>query len=159
VSARKIILIAGVIFSVLTVMACVGWLIIFMVVARDTQEAATPVPTYHMTSPSGRTYTLAVATSANDQAHGLGGVDALPTDRGMAFVYTGDEQRCFWMKDMHFPIDIIWLDHAKTVTHIETNVSPSTYPQQFCNTGMYVVELNTGEAARAGLTAGQAVTF
>ena len=130
-----------------------------------TKTAVLPAQTYHLTiqsppaSGGRRAYFVKAAESAGDQARGLGGEASMPTDRGMLFVYTGDQQRCFWMKDMRFPIDMIWLDHSKAVTHVERNVSPSTYPNAFCYVGAYVVELNAGEAARSNLQTGQKITF
>ena len=69
----------------------------------------------------------------------------------MLFVFAKPSVQCFWMKDMQFPIDIIWLDSTKKVTHIETNVDPMTYPKQYCgdDTTKYVIELRAGEAAAA----------
>lgn len=99
------------------------------------------------------------AQTAGDRARGLGGVDSLPADHGMLFTYTGDQQRCFWMENMRFAIDIIWVDHNKQITHIVPDVSPSTFPATFCYVGQYVIELNAGEAARNALQPGQTITF
>jgi uncharacterized membrane protein (UPF0127 family) len=124
-----------------------------------------PQKTYRLTlsqtAASGGTYgyTVRAAETAGDQARGLGNRNALPEDQGMLFVYNGDRQRCFWMKDMRFAIDMIWVDSNKAVTHIEPNVQPDTYPQTFCYVGSYVIELNAGEAARNSLQTGQKITF
>ena len=62
-----------------------------------------------------------------------------------------------WMKDMHFNIDIIWLNESTRITSIAPDLSPSTYPQTYCADAKYVVELPAGEAARQGLRVGQTV--
>ena len=106
-------------------------------------------------------YTLRVAADAQARTKGLGGEHSLPATAGMLFWFTDDHTRCFWMKDMHFPLDIIWLDATKQVVHIERSVSPATYPHEFCPAAAarYVVELNAGQARAAGIREGQTLTF
>lgn len=107
------------------------------------------------------TYALDIASSKTDQQKGLGGRKSLAQNRGMLFVFDTPGTQCFWMKDMHFAIDIIWLDAAKKMTSVVPSVSPNTYPMQYCGdaTTKYVIELNAGEAKRAGLTVGQRVSL
>jgi uncharacterized membrane protein (UPF0127 family) len=104
-------------------------------------------------------YQLEEVTTLPAQEQGLGSRVAMDADRGMLFTYTRDDQRCFWMKDMHFSLDIIWVDHVHNVTHIEPHLAPSTYPQTYCATGQYVIELSSGEAAKDRLEAGQNLNF
>ncbi len=79
----------------------------------------------------------------------------------MLFVFEGVAVQCFWMKDMHFSIDIIWLDAEKRVVHIEKDVSPETYPRTFCPSkpAKYVIELSAGEASRSSIRPGQKLSF
>ena len=42
----------------------------------------------------------------------------------MLFVSEQSSRQSFWMKDMKFPIDIIWLDSNGTVVHIEHTLQP-----------------------------------
>ncbi len=106
-----------------------------------------------------RMYYLNAATSGTAQELGLGGRNSMAMDRGMLFSYPFDDTRCFWMKGMRFSLDIIWTDTHKKVTHIEKNVAPETYPQQYCAVGRYIIELNAGQAEEAGITEGQTLTF
>ncbi len=103
------------------------------------------------------TYSLEIASTDELRERGLGGRSSLAANEGMIFVFDKPAVKCFWMKDMHFPIDIIWLDELKRVVHIETNVQPGTYPKQYCpnEKARYVIELKAGEAARSGIQAGQ----
>lgn len=105
------------------------------------------------------TYTLEVVSTADAQKQGLSGRTQLAKDKGMLFAYSTPTERCFWMKDMQFPIDIIWTDRDKKITHIEANISPKSYPKTFCAHGQYIIELNAHEAVRNGLKAGQTLTF
>jgi uncharacterized membrane protein (UPF0127 family) len=105
------------------------------------------------------TYELEIADTPAAQQKGLGGRDRLDAHTGMLFPYTEEAERCFWMKDMRFPIDIIWIGDDKRVVHIEHDLSPSTYPNSYCHFGKYVLELNAGEAKKNALQIGSRVDF
>ncbi|MDO8749434.1 MAG: DUF192 domain-containing protein [Candidatus Omnitrophota bacterium] len=48
----------------------------------------------------------------------------LPEGQGMLFVFETEGRYGFWMKNMRFPIDIIWIDKEKRVVDIKPNLSP-----------------------------------
>ena len=105
----------------------------------------------------GRPYRLDVADTPQKKSLGLGERDRLGADTGMLFTYhDAAEPKCFWMKDMRFAIDIIWLDSQSRVSYIEHALGPETYPQTFCpdGGGQYVIELPAGAAAKEGLKIG-----
>lgn len=104
---------------------------------------------------------LEQAITQRQKSVGLAKYDSIPDSQGMVFVYSYPNQACFWMKDMKFDIDIIWLNAQKEITKIERNVRPDTFPQTFCsdNTSKYVIEVNDGVADRAGLRIGQILDF
>lgn len=108
-----------------------------------------------------RIITLQIADSADKQQLGLGKRSKLSPDRGMVFTYPNEQQRCFWMKDMNFPIDIIWLDGMKLIVTIESDLKPETYPKTFCpdKSAQYVIELRPGTAKATGMKAGQTLDF
>lgn len=109
----------------------------------------------------GRTYTIEVADTEAEREQGLSGRNSLPADTAMLFIFDQPGQQCFWMKDMQFSLDIIWLDAGRRVVHIEQNVSPSSYPDSFCppKASQYVVELNAGQARQLGLKQGSVMQF
>ena len=106
-------------------------------------------------------YTLEIADTDLLREKGLSYRPSLDTHTGMLFVFTVPGTLKFWMKDMNFPIDMIWLDADKKVVHIEHSLSPSTYPQSFGPEipTQYVIEIPAGEAAKVGLTVGDIVSF
>lgn len=106
-------------------------------------------------------YRLAVAATAEAKERGLSGRAGLATNEGMLFVYDKPQKVCMWMKDMSFPIDIIWLDAGKKVVHMSKDVSPETYPASFCANApaKYVIELPAGELARRHITEGQQLSL
>lgn len=108
---------------------------------------------------NGLRYHLEIADTDTSQKTGLSGREELPEDNGMLFVFPKQERRCFWMKRMLFPLDIVWLDGNKRVVMVEGRISPATYPQAFCAEAMYVIELNAGQAENAGINKGQVLNF
>lgn len=102
------------------------------------------------------TYDLDVADTDVLRERGLGGKDGLARNKGMVFVFDRPQAACFWMKDMRFSIDMVWLNEARRVIFIKTNVAPSTYPDSFCppEAAKYVIELNAGEAKKQSIQTG-----
>ena len=107
----------------------------------------------------GRVYSLEIADTAMAQQKGLSGRQNLAPDGGMIFVFEGVTDRCFWMKDMNFPIDIIWVDGWRVVTRVMQDVRPETYPESYCAPAKHVIELKAGEADKAGIAAGKQLDF
>src|SRR2546423_625848 len=62
---------------------------------------------------------------------GLGGRDFLAKDTGMLFVFPKNDTYAFWMKDMKFNIDIVWISADGHIVDMRENVSPNTYPTVF----------------------------
>jgi hypothetical protein len=59
--------------------------------------------------------TAIVAATPAEQARGLGGRSALGANEGLLFEFSGPGVYPFWMKDMQFPIDIIWIRDGRIV--------------------------------------------
>ena len=58
---------------------------------------------------SGKEYAVEVADTPALRERGLGGRDNLCTACAMLFVFSAPGKYGFWMKDMRFPIDIIFI--------------------------------------------------
>lgn len=106
-------------------------------------------------------YRLQVANTLSAREHGLSDRPSLPTDQGMLFSFPDQSVHCFWMKGMHFPLDIIWLDAGKRVLYVKDYATPASYPHAYCpaESAQYVIELNAGQAARTGVQKDQTLTF
>lgn len=102
-----------------------------------------------------------LATTQNQRAKGLGNTDKLDEHEGMLFVFDRADTWPIWMKDMQYPIDIVWLDDNKRIVHIAANVSPDTYPQSFKSDtpARYVLELPAGYADQHTISTGSQATF
>ena len=106
-----------------------------------------------------RTLQLEIKRTPEEQAQGLSGRDALPEGQGMLFVFPSAGNYGFWMKDMRFAIDIVWLE-GDTIVGIERGVPapitrdepPATvYPPKPVDR---VLELTAGHADDFGLKEG-----
>lgn len=116
--------------------------------------------TPHLTV-NGRSYKLIVANTSAEQVKGLGYRNSLPQNQGMLFVFNSSSVRCFWMKGMEFPLDIIWLNANKKVVFVAPNLLPATYPHNFCppSPARFVIELNADQAGAAGISTGSDLRF
>lgn len=103
---------------------------------------------------------IEVADTNEERARGLSGRSALKNGGGLFFIFDMPGSYSFWMKDMRFPIDIVWINENWEVVGVERGVAPGTFPQTFYPPSeiLYVLELNAGEAAKLGIDAGSKVT-
>lgn len=106
-------------------------------------------------------FTFDVADTDALRQKGLGGRVALSPGQGMLFVFDHPDQYGFWMKDMLFSIDILWLDDRGSIVTIAADVSTSTYPQIFYPQApsKYVVEILAGESEKNHLKIGDKFFF
>lgn len=97
-----------------------------------------------------------VVDNDTKRTKGLGGLVSISTDYGMFFIFDHSDYQNIWMKDMLFPIDIIWIDENNKIVHIEKNISPSTYPKIFTAPikALFVLELNAGMSSVYDLKVG-----
>ena len=113
------------------------------------------------------TYTVDLAISAEERQQGLSGREYMPQDVGMLFVFEDERPLHFWMKEMRFPLDIIWIDARCRLLDVAANVptppanagSDEIPRAQSPGPAKYVLEVNAGEAARHGLRPGDIVEF
>lgn len=103
-----------------------------------------------------RQLSIEEVSSGADRQRGLSGREGITDTQGMLFTFERAGKHCFWMKDMNFSIDIIWLDEAKKIIDIEENVSPESYPKEFCpaRDARYVLEVQAGLSGKAGVDVG-----
>ena len=86
-----------------------------------------------------------VADTEAERVQGLSGRNGLNESEGMLFVFDVPNKYGIWMKNMNFPIDIVWADGGKIIS-IEKSVSPTSYPKVFYPTtsARFVLELPAG---------------
>ncbi len=95
---------------------------------------------------SSKIITAEIADTDELRVLGLSGRESLPEDRGMLFIFDQPGVYGIWMKDMNFPIDIVFIDENKQIISTENNVSPDTFPDIFrpASPAKYVLEIPAG---------------
>lgn len=102
---------------------------------------------------------LDIADTPQERNTGLSGKETLPEGRGMFFVFESPDFYQFWMKDVKFAIDIIWISQDWEIISIDQNVLPSSYPVLFkpAEPALYVLEVNSGFALKNQISVGDRV--
>lgn len=117
-------------------------------------------PNIGMVRVNGHEITVELAETAYQKSIGLSGRDSLDEDKGMLFIFPNNSRNAFWMKDMDFNLDIIWIKDNSVVA-MEKNVPYKNSdgkqnlrlytPQENAN---YVLELNAGSSDKLGIEVG-----
>jgi uncharacterized membrane protein (UPF0127 family) len=95
------------------------------------------------------TVLASVAETVPERIRGLSNTPYLPDNVVKLFVFGTEGAHSIWMKDMQYPLDIMWASRDGTLVHIVENVSPDTYPESFSSPvpAWYVIEANAGFVA------------
>ncbi len=103
-------------------------------------------------------YNVDVVNTDALRQRGLMFRENLPQGTGMFFVFDEALIYPFWMKNMKFPIDILWMDEAKAVVHLAASVPPCASESCPVYTpaakAKYVLEIPSGDALKYGITVG-----
>lgn len=97
-------------------------------------------------------------------------VDKKIVTEGMLFDFKMPMIQRFWMKDMTFDLDMIWLDENYKIVHLEKNALANSYniensdASQFFsnnqnNLARYVLEINAGLVDKMNLKEGDVLKF
>ena len=166
---RKILAAVGII-GICALIAC----ICYFAITRTTSTPSvppTPLSSSTLTDFGGYTSALihidgqairvAIADTPTLQSLGLGNRGGLPDGEGMLFVFDADKKHAFWMKDMRFSIDMVWISRDGVIVYMAQNVSPKTYPEDFVPTSpaRYVLELPAGYVTAHNIKVGDIVSL
>ena len=100
---------------------------------------------------SGKCFHVTLAATPEARQKGLMGAQSLAKGTGMLFVFPEEGNYSFWMKDMKFPLDIVWISGEGKIVYISSYTQPCE-PLQPCPSitppayARYVLEVNAGEA-------------
>jgi uncharacterized membrane protein (UPF0127 family) len=111
---------------------------------------------------SGVTVPVEVADTNVERSRGLSGRDGLAEGSGMLFVFDDQRVRTFWMKEMLFSIDIIWIADGKVIGFVERAEPPSGPDDPLDllvspSPADYVLEVDAGFVDAHQVAVGQAV--
>jgi uncharacterized membrane protein (UPF0127 family) len=113
--------------------------------------------------PSGRPEVrvrVELARTAAERARGLMFREQLEPDAGMLFIYEGERNLSFWMKNTLIPLDMIFISKELRVVGIVENAVPQTETsRRIDQPAQFVLEVNAGFAAANGIGPGTEVEF
>jgi uncharacterized membrane protein (UPF0127 family) len=112
------------------------------------------------------TFTVEIASTSVEQTRGLSFRPSLGTNDGMLFIFSAGATQSFWMKDMNFPLDMIWIS-GNTVVGFAQNVPAPAPGTALWNLPVYVspgntdkvLEVNAGIVEKYNIRVGDGVTI
>lgn len=107
-------------------------------------------------------YQVATLDTVASQAMGLSGLPTMAENVGALFVFGTVDPRYFWMHDMRFSLDVVWIRDGVVIGLQENIPHPAANDGQIarfqssepCN---WVLELNAGQIAKQGIKVGDTV--
>ncbi|MCE9541342.1 DUF192 domain-containing protein [Candidatus Kaiserbacteria bacterium] len=110
---------------------------------------------------AGTSVRVAIADTPAKREQGLSGQAGLGENEGMLFIFPADGIFSFWMKDMLFSIDILWITADGKVVYMAQNAKPESYPASFMPdlAARYVLELPAGWAKAHNVSIGDQVAL
>ncbi|NIT04376.1 hypothetical protein GTO10_05725 [Candidatus Saccharibacteria bacterium] len=132
----------------------------FLLVGKGDSELRTP-PQALLVRIGETVIEAEVFSTDEERTQGLSARENLLPDKGALFVFESLGIYPFWMKDMLFPVDIIWINADHVVVDIEEDISPSSFPQKFAPSQevLYAIEVNAGFVTQNGIVQGDLVKF
>jgi len=103
-------------------------------------------------------FEIETAAADAERRRGLMHRDALKPREAMLFLFEKEGILPIWMKNVRFPLDILWLDRQGTIIHLEENVPPCVTrecPSYYAPVpAAYVLETAAGSIRLYGLEKG-----
>lgn len=112
-------------------LAIVIAIIIISTVYKSAEMNIDEESNYEKITIGGAEFYVEVPRTREEKVKGLSGRKGLAAARGMLFVFDKPGVYDFWMKDMMFPIDIIWIGEDNRVAAVTKNAAPESYPRAF----------------------------
>ncbi len=102
---------------------------------------------------------IELADTAEEREQGFSGREKPLSGHGILFAFERPGAYGFWMKDMRFTLDIIWIDADWQVVGVTRGAAPESFPQLFYPETLvkYVLELPTGDADLFNIDVGTAL--
>jgi len=108
-------------------------------------------------------FNIETVKSEKDKQIGLTKYKSIKENQGMLFAFDTENKYSFWMKNMKFPIDIIFINNDEIVDYVENatppapDTEPATYePQLPVN---YVLEIKSGLVKKYNIKTGDKISI
>jgi uncharacterized membrane protein (UPF0127 family) len=102
-----------------------------------------------------------IASTPGARQKGLSNKSELAVDQALLMVFPNEGKWGIWMKDMNFPIDIVWLNKDKKVVYIVKNASNNDPTKVYTpgEAAKYVIELPAGTADGKSIISNSVANF
>lgn len=134
------------------------WMGVLLALAAGTAAASQAEVLDIVTSRGPQHFSVELATTEAERELGLMYRQNLAADAGMLFIYPGEQEVAFWMKNTLIPLDMLFIGADGRIRRIEERAIPlnetpisSIYPVKA------VLEVNGGTVERLGIHAGDMV--
>ncbi len=110
----------------------------------------------------GQNFDVVVSRTQEELTQGLSNTRPIKENEGMLFIFPKPGNYNFWMKDMNYPIDMLWIDKEKKIIFIQKNATPESYPESFGprdGQALMVLEIGAGFSNKLGITVGDSVVI
>jgi uncharacterized membrane protein (UPF0127 family) len=118
---------------------------------------AHPEPLIAETDEGERSFTIEIADDPGERSRGLMFRQEMDDDHGMLFVFEASQPVGFWMKNTPLPLDLVFIGEDGKVRAIERGEPFSEAPIAPGEPVQFVLELNAGTAAEAGIEDGDLI--
>lgn len=152
-----------IIFVYILLMIAVGILAVFL---TGKMPFNLPTLTSANVKLGNKEYSAILVKSDKDKMKGLSGRTSLDKNTGMLFVFDKKAPYPFWMKDMKFPIDIIYINDDSIVDIFENVPAPQKAAPLYSlpvykpkDAANYVFEINAGQTKQNNIKIGDKVSF
>jgi uncharacterized membrane protein (UPF0127 family) len=110
---------------------------------------------------AGQKIKVDLAINQEEKNQGLSGCLSLDEGTGMLFIFEQPAKYAFWMKDMNFSIDIIWIAENFEITYIKKDAKPESFPESFTpiRDAKYILEVPAGFSDKYNLKEFDKVEF
>lgn len=132
--------------------------------ARGVEVTPTPTPVIPQVVVGTTVVNVRVASTSAQVSKGLSGTLTMAPNEGMIFLFPVSDKYRFWMPDMHFGLDMIWIGANKKVVDITRNAPPLkdiTKPVFYSPKvpAKYVLEVNANWSNEHQIKIGDTVEF
>lgn len=106
--------------------------------------------------------TVEIATKPSHISKGLSGRTQLSSSKGMLFIFDTPHIPTFWMKNMNFALDLIWIRSGKIIDFTK-NAKPEGFNPKVIYSPLeetdMVLEVNSGYIERSNISLGDKIEF
>ena len=151
-SYRSIFILGGIFIAFFAL-----WPLVYFKLFITSPKPAVPLPLIQNIKLAGYNIRAEVAVTASERYQGLSDRDSLCADCGMLFNFTDDSEKSFVMRNMKFPLDIIFINQGE-IKKIAANLSPEgarpTKSYDSDGPATQVLEVNAGYCASHNIKVG-----